>query len=371
VVATQTSGELVDIAFGSANVGYALDAGGGLQQTGNGGISWQTLNPGTTQPAKAVVALGNAVLLLGPVGVHRAVSGGRFEPVGGKALASARVSDYDLAGATVFAFGAGTHSLIRSTNAGASWSAVRLPLTNKKGRTSVAIRSVAFTSASQGMLLDTAGRVWSTRNSGITWRELLSAGSSDGVQLAFSDPGHGFLTLRTFGRGDGNQYVLRTTDGGATWHPQAVSQGVVAGDGLLVSGALNATLLLGGSTPGGGSLQRLFFATTTGGEVAGPRQMLSLATHTPRLRRRALRAAHGSVVINGTLTGALGGETVIVSRRSLSGGAWQHQQVIAGANGGSFTTSWHISGSSLFVAQWAGDSGRPGLGSKLLRVTVR
>ena len=61
----------------------------------------------------------------------------------------------------------------------------------------------------------------------------------------------------------------------------------------------------------------------------------------------------------------------MVSRRDLTGGAWQHQEVIAGANGGSFTTTWHISRSSVFVAQWAGDSGRPGSGSRLLQVSVR
>ena len=74
---------------------------------------------------------------------------------------------------------------------------------------------------------------------------------------------------------------------------------------------------------------------------------------------------------SGTLTGAVGGEQVIVSRRQDSGGSWQHQVVIAGANGGSFTTSWRIAGASTFVAQWAGDSGRPGLGSKVLRIAVR
>jgi hypothetical protein len=75
--------------------------------------------------------------------------------------------------------------------------------------------------------------------------------------------------------------------------------------------------------------------------------------------------------VNGTLTGAVGGEQVVVSRRDVSGGLWEHQVVIAGANGGSFTTSWRIGRPSLFVAQWPGDSGRPGLGSKVLRIAVR
>jgi hypothetical protein len=78
-----------------------------------------------------------------------------------------------------------------------------------------------------------------------------------------------------------------------------------------------------------------------------------------------------AIRIDGVLKGAQGGEQIVVSRRSLKGGFWQHQTATAGANGGSFTTTWHTSSSSVFVAQWAGDSGRASLGSRVLRVTVR
>ena len=371
VLATQTSAELVDATFSSAQVGYALDATGGLQRTNNGGASWQTLSPGTTSPAKAVVAVGaSTVLLIGPVGVYRALNGGRFEPLTGKVVATAHVSDFDVVGSTVFAFGPGTHTLIRSTNAGSKWTAVRLPLTNKKGRTSDSIRSVAFTSAKRGLLLDTNGRVWLTGNGGLTWKEILSTGTSNGIQLAFSDPNHGFLTVSLFGRRDGNAYVLRTVDGGSTWHPQEITAGSIPSDGLLASGPVNASLLIDGVAAGGAPINRLLFNTTTGGDVAGTVGKLSLTTHTRSLTKRKLRAIHNSVTVNGTLTGAVGGEAVVVSRRDAAGGAWQHQVVVAGANGGSFTTTWRLTRSSVFVAQWAGDSGRPGLGSKVLSVGV-
>ena len=371
VLATQTSAELVDAAFATAQVGYALDATGGLQRTNNGGASWQTLNPGTTSPAKAVVAVGpNAVLLIGPVGVHRALKGGRFEPVTGKAVASAHVSNFDVTGSTVFAYGPGTHTLIRSTNAGAKWTALRLPLTNKKGRTSDSIRSISFTSAKRGLLLDTNGRTWLTANGGSTWKEILSTGTSSGIQLAFSDPNHGFLTVRAFGREAGNAYVLRTVDGGGTWHPQEVTAGSIPSDGLLATGPVNASLLIDGVAAGGAPINRLFFNTTTGGDVAGAIAKLSLTTRNRSLTKRKLKASHNAVTVNGTLTGAVGGEEIVVSRRNVSGGPWQQQEVVAGANGGSFTTTWHLTKSSVFVAQWAGDSGRPGVGSKLLSVTV-
>ena len=43
----------------------------------------------------------------------------------------------------------------------------------------------------------------------------------------------------------------------------------------------------------------------------------------------------------------------------------------AGANGGRFTESFRVTGSAEFVARWAGDSGRQGAGSTVLKVTVR
>jgi len=370
-IATQTSAELADVSFANAQTGYALDVDGGLQQTDNGGLSWQTLSPGTSAPAKALVALGtHAVLLIGPIGIYRAVAGGRFEAVPGKPVQRAHLSDYDLAGSSVFAFGRGTHTLIRSTDLGASWSAIRLPLT-KKGRTRESISSVAFTSATHGFLLDTTGHIWLTGNGGSSWKEVLSAGTSDGIQLAFSDPEHGFLTVRSFGHDEGNAYVLRTDDGGATWHPQEITLGTIPNDGILATGPLDASLLLDSTTFTGALISRELFTTASGGDVAGSPQSLTLSTARRSLSKRKLRGAHDTITINGTLTGAVGGEQIVVSRRSLSGGSWQHQEVVAGANGGSFTSTWHVTSSSVFVAQWAGESARPGLGSKVLTVIVR
>jgi len=369
-LATQTSANLIDASFASSAVGYALDATGGLQLTTNAGASWRTLDPGTTSPADAVAALpGNAVLLVGPVGVVRSIAGGRFNPVSGAAVSKAHLSNIDVAGAAAFAFG--PRALILSTSAGATWKALRLPLTNKKGKSPIVIRSVAFTSSSSGLLLDAQSRLWRTRNGGRSWNELLSTGTSDGTSLAFSDPGHGFETIGSFGSDTSNAYVLRTSDGGATWHPQLIAAGKVTPEGLVAESASNAFALVDGAGPGGPTpVSRLLFFTASGGD-AGTTAGLSISTKSTRLTRKKLRGRHGAVTLDGVLTGAQGGEQIVVSRRNLSGGAWQHQVVTAGANGGSFTTTWHIGSSSVFVAQWAGDSGRASLGSKVLRVTIR
>lgn len=381
VIATQTSQELVDVAFASPSVGYALDKGGGLQRTTNGGLSWQTLSPGTTRPADAVVALGErTVLLLGPVGISRAVAGGPFESVGGRLAATAHLSDYDLVGQTLLAFGADTHTLLRSSDQGASWRAIRLPLAHKPSKhqrasAGVAIASVAFTGPAAGFLLDTSGRLWSTRNGGRSWRQILSVGASEGVQLTFGSALDGYMSVRGFGGDDEDAFVLRTNDGGVTWHPQQITAGTIQYGGLVSTTALDAAALVDGSSASGETLARLLFTTTTGGEVPAATgtqaATLTLSTRTRTLTRKKLKAVHDVVTIRGTLSGALGGEQIVVSRRDLAGGSWQEQRAVAGANGGSFSTTWRISRSSVFVAQWAGDSGRPGEGSVPLEVKVK
>lgn len=390
VVATQTSQELRDVGFASAALGYALDTSGGLQLTTNGGASWQTLSPGTARPAEAVLTIGeHVVLLIGPVGVSRAVDGGAFQPLAGRLVSRAHLSDYSVAGPDVFVFGAGTHSLLRSSNEGATWTAVHLPLAHKATRhrhasAGVSIRSVAFTSAQQGFLLDTQGRLWSTTNGGRTWRESLSTGTARGIQLAFPTPQQGFLSVSSFGGDDTDAYVLRTSNGGTTWQPQEISAGHLAYGDLVSPTATDAAALVNLPGSGEGSsasepLRRLFFDTVTGGELgtapasagsAAP-GTLTLSTRRTHYTARRLKAAHDSVTVSGTLAGAVGGETIVVSARNLSGGSWREQRVVAGANGGSFSAAWHITRSTVFVAQWSGGDGRSGSGSKALVVSVK
>ncbi len=378
VLSTQTSQELIDVAFGTPTLGYALDASGGLQRTTNGGASWQTLSPGTSRKPSAVAAIGgNAVLLLGPVGISRAVGGGAFEPVTGPVASRAPVSDYQLVGSTIFAFGANTHTLIRSTDEGARWSAIPMPLAHKKNKVKkikaslgVLIRSVAFTSATGGLLLDNQGRLWRTASSGRSWSQLNTVGTEAGVQLAFASPTAGFMSVSPYGGDNKDAYVLRTTDGGLTWHPQEITIGSIPAGGLVASSANNAAVLVDGTTVKGEAIHRLLFTTQTGGDVAGTAGPLLLSTPIHAFTAKRLKKLRGAVRVSGVLKGAIGGETVVVARRNLAGGPWQEQRVVVGANGGSFATTWHISESSLFVAQWSGDSGRPGQGSQVLSVKV-
>ena len=63
-------------------------------------------------------------------------------------------------------------------------------------------------------------------------------------------------------------------------------------------------------------------------------------------------------------------EPVLVAARGVSAGGWDQRVVQAGANRGSFTASFRIRRATVFVAQFAGDSGRTGAGSRTVTVQV-
>lgn len=360
-VSVPTSSDILDTSWPTTETGYALDTHGGLFRTANGGASWQTLSAGAGPPATALLALpdDSTIVLIGPSGVKRSLAGGPFTAVEGKPVATAPLTAGQLAGGSIVAWGIGTRALLVSGDKGATWRALRLP--DKHTR----VRQASFVSASAGYLIDTAGRVWQTMNGGRRWRALLSVGES-AYGVSFGSAASGFVTVPAFGGDVGNAYVLHTTDGGSSWVPQAISSGALIG--VVAPDALHAYALL---APSPGRLpQRQFFFSASGG-AAGSASVLKITASPARFTRRALRRAHGMVTISGTLSGALGGEQIVLSARPVKGTTWTTQVVTAGVNGGSFSARFRISGAEAFVAQWAGDSGRAGAASQAIAVGVR
>lgn len=355
--AVPTSSDIEDTSFSSATTGYAADFSGGLFRTQNGGASWQTLSAGAGAPAQAVLALpdGQTVLLIGPRGVRRAVGGGQFDSVAGKVVSKAALDDVQRAGSAIFAWARFGRQLLVSTSKGASWKAVRLP--TRKTR----LRSVSFVSASTGYVLDSSGRVWGTRNGGKRWTESLATGTARAVSISFGSPSSGYLNIGRFGNDSVDAYVLHTGDGGRTWRPQAISTGAMATFGLVAGDATHAFALLG---------QRQLFFTGTSGD-AGSASTVKLKASPTALTKARLKKTHGTVTLSGTLAGATGGEQITISARAAGGGPWTSQTVTAGANGGSFSARFHIRTSAIFVAQWPGESGRMGVGSRALSVRVK
>jgi photosystem II stability/assembly factor-like uncharacterized protein len=355
-----TTANVLDVSFPTADDGYALDVAGGLFRTSSGGSFWKTLDTGSTARPGAVYApSGDVVMVIGPTGVRRSVDGGgSFDGVRCD-VARTSLDRVDRAGSTIVAYG--RQDVVRSVDNGKTWKALRKPgkyvrksrrsklLVNRLG-----IRRVDFIDAGHGFLLDASGRLWRTSNGGGSWTELPGVGTNAARGMSFSTASKGYLVISTFG--DVRQptgFLLRTDDGGATWHPQFVVSSPIADDGVAAGGGTD--YLLGGE-------QSLLYSTT-GGD-SGASSELSIAAP----KTRYAKPAH--IVVTGKLAPASGNERVTVAYRRPGSTRWTTQTVSASANG-SYTTSWNLArGANQFVAQWQGNFRSHGDGSKVLTVTV-
>jgi photosystem II stability/assembly factor-like uncharacterized protein len=203
-------------------------------------------------------------------------------------------------------------------------------------------------------VLDGAGRLWKTSDGGRRWAELPAIGTQTAYGMAFSSTKSGFLVVDRFGDVTSRSgFLLRTDDGGTTWHPQFVVSTPIPGGGIAATPGTD--YLLGGQSS-------LLFSTTEGD--AGSASTLTLSTEKTRYRRAT------RIRVSGKLAPATGVERVTVSYRRPGSTVWAHATTKVAANG-SFTTSWNLrKGSNTFVAQWAGDFKSRGDGSKVLTVTV-
>jgi photosystem II stability/assembly factor-like uncharacterized protein len=341
-----TSEDVLDVAFPTALVGYALDVSGGLFRTTDGGATWKTLDTGTTaRPSALAAPTTTTVLLVGPTGLRRSTdSGNTFSTVRGKVVVKAKLDAIDRAGSTLFA--SGRRALLRSTDRGKTWRAVHKP---------ARVTKVDFLDARTGYLLAEGGAVWRTTSGGRRWSRLLGVGTQGAYDIGFSSKSKGYLVIDRFG--DVNQpsgFLLHTTDGGATWHPQFVVSTRILPGGIAATSS-GTDYLLGGQSS-------LLFTTTSG--EAGKASTLTVTTKRRRLAKPA------GITVTGRLSPAAGNERVTVSYLPPGTGRWQHQTVKVAANG-SYTTSWRVRrGTNRFVAQWAGDFRSKGDGSGVLSVKV-
>jgi photosystem II stability/assembly factor-like uncharacterized protein len=353
-----TTTDVLDVSFPTVTDGYALDVSGGLFRTSSGGQFWKTLNTGSTARPSAVYAPSpDSVMVIGPTGVRRSTDGGgSFAAVKGDAVARTLLREVDSAGTAIIAYG--DQDLIRSLDNGKTWKAIKKPgkyvkrgkrLVNRLG-----VRNVDFVDADHGFLLDGNGRLFRTTDAGKAWTELAGVGTNAARGMSFSTAQKGYLVISTFG--DVRQptgFLLRTDDGGATWHPQFVVSNPIVDDGVVAGGATD--YLLGGE-------QSLLYSTT-GGDT-GPSSDLTIAAP----KTRYTKPTH--IVVTGKLAPASGNERITVSYRRPGSTRWTAQTVAASANG-SYTTSWNLAkGANQFVAQWQGNFAAHGDGSKVLTVTV-
>ena len=347
-VSTPTTAPIRGIAAPTADRVFVLAIDGTLQRSDNGGVSYKLLNTGTTASPFAIATIdANTVLLAGPLGVRRSTDGGdTFHASTAKAVRQAALHSFDDAGSSLVAYGA--RAIALSSNAGASWRAIKPP---KKQR----IGDVDFVTPQTGFLLDVRGRLWKTTNGGRRWG-LLNTTGIHGYLIEFTDSAHGYLAH--FGHSyieggtDGEGNLLHTNDGGLSWSPQLLNRDSAVG-AVESAGGTDYALV---PAPAGTAL----YATTTAGYAGAP-QTLAIRANT-----RVLKKA-GRISVSGRLSPADGGELVVVSR--YSAGRWLSQSVLVAANG-TFSTRWAISRNAVYVAQVLGDADHAAAGTRPLTVTV-
>jgi photosystem II stability/assembly factor-like uncharacterized protein len=339
-VSPPTSLAIQAVAAPTASRVFVLANDGTLQRSDNGGTSYRLLNTGTPVGAHDVVASdADHVVVIGTRGIRRSVNGGEsFTAVSDRDLRGALLFGADTAGSGIFAFG--SRRLLYSPNGGLSWRRLRLPSRSR-------IRDVSFGSTQIGYLLDGRDRLWRTANAGRTWTHLLSTGRGM-TEVDFADGRNGFVALESFGPVQ-NGFVLRTTDGGASWRPQ------------LVSSRLVRDLDVAGGTAYALADATFLYATTNGGDV-GASRTLRIATRGRRISRPA------TITVSGRLSSATAGEQALVWMRQSD--RWTPQLARVASNG-TFVTRWRVAKRAVFVAHAPGTADHAGAGTKPLVVDVR
>ena len=350
-----TSEGVRDVSFPSATVGLALDFAGGLFRTNDSGATWRTLDTGTTARPNAVFAPDTSTaLLVGPTGLRRSTDGGdAFDTVRAKAVARAKLTAVDRAGSSIVVYG--TTAIARSTDKGRTWTAIPRPGASKRSK-GYLVRLVDFVTAKTGFAMSVQGKLYGTKNAGRNWTALPGTGTEGAYGMSFSSASRGYLVIDSFGNArQRSGFLLRTTDGGATWHPQFVVSTPIGAQGIAAAPGGTDYLL-------GGQSSLLF--TGTGGDAGKP-SALTATTKKSRLTKPA------RIQVTGRLTPAAGNEQVTVSYLPPGQTRWQHQTVNVASNG-RYTSTWNVRrGTNTFVAQWQGDFRSTGDGSSVLTVKVR
>ncbi len=350
-VQVPTSEDLLDAWFVDAAHGFVLDVGGKALSTSDAGGSWSLLDIGTTVKPRAIYAVSTVtVLLFGPEGVRRSDDGGaNFTAVESKPARSANLIDYDrTSGLTLYAYG--PKALIVSNNAGVTWREVKGPVTKPR------YQKVDFVSRSTGYALMTDGRVFRTTTGGKKWTELRGVGNSGAYDISFGSARNGFLSIRAFGARDNPLgWVLRTSDSGATWRPQLISQLAVATRGIATPAAGTAFSLGGPSD---------LFYTAVGGDQGGVTAVTIKAAKKVVTKTR-------SVKIKGRLAPSVAGARIQISARNPKINEWRVVAVATVSSTGTFTTSYRVARTSQIVAQWRGDADHNGDGSPAITITKK
>jgi len=221
----QPSGDLqglYDVAMPSSNQAWAVGGGGLIFHSADAGASWTPQTSGTAAELWSVeFADDHNGWVLGEVLLRTTDAGATWTeatPSGAKGLYSLSV-----VGADECWLGALAGMLLHTTDGGATWQTHHLNATGAL--------NVDFVDAAHGWAKDARGQLWRTVDGGATWKLVTDTLPARGwfSKLTFTDQDHGWLDV--FAR---RSQIWTTSDAGATWRMVLKSRGE-AFDGPLVA----------------------------------------------------------------------------------------------------------------------------------------
>ena len=201
----QTAGTTVDIRsvrFLDANTGWAV-GNNYAYRTANGGTSWAAFTRSAIQYNAVLGLSASSALIVGAGGrVETTTDGGLTwsTRTSGTTASLNALASFD----TLTVVAAGANGLVlTSANGGSTW-------IERRGGTVDNLRDVFFTDATHGWSVGAAGRIVATADGGTTWTAQVSGVTNNLWGVWFADGTHGWAV------GEGGT-IRNTIDGGTTW----------------------------------------------------------------------------------------------------------------------------------------------------------
>lgn len=344
-IVTYASAPILDAAFPTALRGYVLDTRNELTRSDNGGTTWRVLDLAGAKPNALYSPNEKTLLLIGSKGVRRSDDGGvSFKTIGKGKFRKLKFSSADKAGSAVVIYG--SSNIAVSKDDGKSWKLINK---SKKIKT---IKLLDFADAKNGFLTDQNGELWTTKDGGKKWTRNESTGFNTVRSLALTDSKRGYIA-------DGSGSVFVTSDRGKTWSQQSpfLNKNPVS-TLLAVLSSKGAILVIPGTNR--------ILATSTFGQIGTP-STLKIKSSKKTVKKNT------EFTVSGTLAPSQGGEqvTVLARQTDAKGGTKWSRQTVTVSLGGTFTTTWKVSKSTIFVARWAGDATHDGDGADPVIVKLK
>lgn len=202
-----TFGTMYDLVFPDSSNGWAIGSAATLLRTADGGQSWVQQRPGTTSNFYGVWMTDSLRgWVVGENGTIRRTTDGGTSWVGQASNTNLNLTSI-VAGDASHAVVAGSGTVKYTLNAGSTWTTASVLPTQS-------VTSLAMIGTSAVWAVSTHGTgnnvVWSSTDGGATWSPQATGVNANFWDVWFIDANNGFVA------GDGG-VILRTTNGGGTW----------------------------------------------------------------------------------------------------------------------------------------------------------